>query len=66
MSPGGRPRKGPRIHFQYDTDEQRARIIAAAKAEGIDESAMLRRLIDDGYTVWAWEQAQAGEWRPAT
>jgi hypothetical protein len=48
MVPAGRPRKGPRIHFQFETQEQKDAVQAAADREGITLTDMLRRMIDEG------------------
>lgn len=48
MVPAGRPRKGPRIHFQFETQEQKAAVEAAAKQEGLTITEMLRHMINEG------------------
>jgi hypothetical protein len=48
MSPAGRPRKGPRIHFQFESQEQHDAVKDAAEQAGVTLAEMLRRMIDAG------------------
>lgn len=48
MVPPGRPRKGPRLHFQFEDEEQAEAVRQAADEDGVDQSDLIRDFIDRG------------------
>lgn len=63
MTGAGRPKKGPRTHFQFEDDEQAEAVREAAKQDGADQAELIRGWIRSGLIArkrWRTRRAREG------